>query len=52
MALAVPPLDTSSQPELVQAAGQVDDAGLVVDGQQGPHGRTDPRSMISRMVSG
>ena len=34
IAVAVPPLDTSSHAELVQAAGELDDAGLVVDGEQ------------------
>ena len=48
-AFAVPPLDTRSTPRLVQRAGQLDDAGLVVHGQQGLHGRH--RSSISRMRS-
>ena len=36
---AVPPLDTSSHAELVERRGELDEAGLVVDGQQGPHQR-------------
>ena len=49
MAAAVPPLEISSTLELVQRPGQVDDAVLVVDGEQGSH-RTLPRWRISRMV--
>ena len=38
-AAAVPPLEMRSQPSAAELAGQLDDAGLVVHGQQGPHGR-------------
>ena len=34
MARAVPPLDSSVQPSSCEAAGEVDDAGLVVHGEQ------------------
>ena len=35
IARAVPPLDSSVQPSSCEAAGELDDAGLVVHGQQG-----------------
>ena len=58
-ALAVPPLEMRSQPEPAELAGELDDAGLVVDGEQGPHRRGHFASWrrvgsarTARMVSG
>ena len=42
---AVPPLDSERPAELVQAAGELDDPGLVVHGEQrGGHARTVPNA--------
>ena len=60
MAAAVPPLETRSQPSVGEAAGEIDDPGLVVDGQEGPHAvssseqrsRTVGSASTARIVSG